>query len=532
MSWMKRLFMRRRLYSDLSEEIREHLEEKIEELAAGGMSRKEAALAARREFGNVGLIEEDSREVWRWPSTESFWADIRFGGRMLRKNPGFTGIAVLALALGIGANTAMFSVIEAVLLRPLPYGHANELVQVVSTWDRGGTTSGYSSSPPDFFDWRDQNRSFSSMFAYHKAEYPLTGRGEAKRVRAVRSTAGIFSVLQAHPAIGREFTADENHKGADHAVVLSYGLWQAECGGAPGAIGQTIRLDSEPYTIIGVIPAEFSFPLAGADAYVPIGFDNNVMTQRGAHYLVVLARLRSGVSLARAKNDLAGIMAQLKKLYPDKDAKWGVSVEPWSRVMVGEIRAALLLLLGAVALVALIACANISNLLLARATARHRELAMRRALGAGRSRLLRQMLTEGLLLALLAGAASLLLAYWALESIVSFGPKDIPRLASVGLNGSVLGFTMGMSILSAVLFGLLPALRSSGSDLVGVLKTSISSAREAGRLRASLLIGEMALSMMLLAGAGLLVRSFVGLRSLSPGFDAAGVLTMNVGVPD
>ena len=280
------------------------------------------------------------------------------------------------------------------------------------------------------------------------------------------------------------------------------------------------------------MPAEFRFPLPGSDAYVPIGFDDKVMTQRGAHFLRVLGRLKSGVSVARANDDLAGIMAELRRLYPDKDGKWGVRADRWSSALVGETRPALLVLLGAVGLVALIACANISNLLLARATVRHRELAMRRALGAGRSRLVRQMLTEGLLLALLAGAASLLLAHWALGSIVSFGPKDIPRLASVGLNGAVLAFTMSVSIACAVLFGLIPALRSSALDAAGLVRMSISPSGEAGRLRSALLIGEVALSMMLLAGAGLLVRSFIGLRSLSPGFDPKGVLTMDVSVPD
>jgi putative ABC transport system permease protein len=452
--------------------------------------------------------------------------------RMLRRNPSFTGIAVLALALGIGANTAMFSVIEAVLLRPLPYSNPNELVHVASTWQRGGITTPFSSSPPDFFDWRDQNRSFSSMFAYRIDEYALTGRGEAKRLHAVKTTAGIFSTLQTHPALGRAFVVEENRKGADHVVVLSYGLWQAEFGGDPNAIGKTIELDSVPYAIVGVMPAAFRFPLTGSDAYVPIGFDEKVMTQRGAHYLQVLGRLKRGISVAQANDDLGRIMAELRRLYPDKDGKWGVRADRWSSAMVGEIRPALLVLLGAVSLVVLIACANISNLLLARATVRHRELAMRRALDAERSRLVRQMLTEGLLLALLAGAASLLLAHWALASIVSFGPKDIPRLASVGLNVSVLWFTLSVSVASALLFGLLPALRSSASDVSGLLKGSASSPREAGRARSALLIGEVALSMMLLAGAGLLVRSFIGLRSLSPGFDPGGVVTLDVSVPD
>jgi len=529
---LRALFRKQQAERDLDEELRAYAEIAVAQKMQAGMSREEAVRKARLEMGSMEALKEDVRDVGWEAALESFVQDVRYGMRMLRKNPAFTGIAVLALALGIGANTAMFSVIEAVLLRPLPYSNPDELARVASTWERGGITTPYSSSPPDFFDWRDQNRSFSSMFAYRIGEYALTGRGEAKRVRAVMATAGIFSTLQAHPALGREFLTEENRKGADHVVVLSYGLWQAEFGGAADAIGRSIELDSEPYTIVGVMPAEFRFPLPGSDAYVPIGFDDKVMTQRGAHFLRVLGRLKSGVSVARANDDLAGIMAELRRLYPDKDGKWGVRADRWSSALVGETRPALLVLLGAVGLVALIACANISNLLLARATVRHRELAMRRALGAGRSRLVRQMLTEGLLLALLAGAASLLLAHWALGSIVSFGPKDIPQLASAGLNGAVLAFTMSVSIACAVLFGLVPALRSSALDAAGLMRMSISPSGEAGRLRSALLVGEVALSMMLLAGAGLLVRSFIGLRSLSPGFDPKSVLTMDVSVPD
>ena len=530
MNWLRelarrlRMLMHRRQFdADLEEEMCLHLELRQQEQLESGMTADDARAAARRRFGNPLALREKSHMAWGWEWFEHVAQDVRYGMRMLRKNPAFTGIAVLALALGIGANTAMFSVIEAVLLRPLPYRNPNELVRVASTWQRGGITMPYSSSAPDFFDWRDQNRSFSSMFAYRIGEYALTGRGEAKRVRAVMATAGIFSTLQAHPALGREFLTEENRKGADHVVVLSYGLWQAEFGGDADVIGRTIQLDSEPYKIVGVMPAEFRFPLTGSDAYVPIGFDDKVMTQRGAHYLRVLGRLKSGISVAQADGDLARIMAELRRLYPDKDGKWGVRADRLSRALVGEIRPALLVL---------IACANTSNLLLARATVRHRELAMRRALGAGRSRLLRQMLTESLLLALLAGVASLLLAHWALAFIVSFGPKDIPRLANASLNGAVLWFTLSVSVASALLFGLMPALRSSASDVSGLLKGSASSSRRAGRARSALLIGEVALSMMLLAGAGLLVRSFIGLRWLSPGFDPTGVLTLDVSVPD
>src|SRR5467141_2232233 len=466
------LFGKQRAERELDEELRSYMETAVEQKMRAGASREEAVRETRIEMGGMEALKEQLREVGWETRMESLIQDVRYGLRMLRKNPSFTSVAVLALALGIGANAAMFSVIEAVLLRPLPYRHAGEIVRVSSTWDRNGTLTSYTSSPPDFFDWRDQSRSFSSMFAYRMGEFTLTLLGEARRVNAVMATSGMFSTLQAEPMLGREFAAEENRKGANHVVILSHRLWQSAFAGAPDAIGKTIQLESEPYAIIGVMPADFRFPLSASDAYVPIGFDDKVMTQRGAHYLAVLGRLKSGVTPAQANDDLSAIMAQLRKLYPDKDSKWGVRAQLWSAALVRDIRPALLMLLGAVGLVALIACANISNLLLARATVRHRELAMRRALGAGRSRLVRQMLTEGLLLALLAGAASLLLAHWALESIVSFGPKDIPRLRSVGLNGAVLGFTLSLAVASALLFGLLPALRSSALDCSGLLKAS------------------------------------------------------------
>jgi len=494
---VRALFRKKQVEGELDEELHTYLDSAVEHKMRGGMGREEAIREARIEMGSIEARKQEVRDVGWETATESLVQDVRYGVRMLLKNPAFTSVAVLALALGIGANTAMFSVIEGVLLRPLPYSDANQLMRVASTWERDGTTTPYSSSPPDFFDWRNQNRSFSSAFAYQIGNFALTGRGEAKGVRAVMATAGLFSTLQVHPVLGREFLPQENRKGAEHVVVLTYGLWQAEFGGAADAVGKTIHLDSEPYLIIGVMPPDFRFPLTGAEAYLPIGFDDKVMSQRGAHYLRVLGRLKSGVTVAQANEDLGGIMAELRRLYPDKDGKWGVRVDRWSSAMVGQIRPALLVLLGAVGLVSLIACANISSLLLARATVRYRELAMRRALGARRSRLVRQMLTEGLLLSLLAGGASLVLAHWALTFITRFGPKDIPRLATVGINGTVLGFTLAASVASAVF-----------------------------------LVAEVALSMMLLTGAGLLLRSFVGLRALSPGFDAAGVLTLTVSVPD
>src|SRR6266436_6223005 len=305
---LRALFGKQRVEQELDEELRCYMETAVEQKVRDGAAREEAARETRIEMGSMETLKEQVRDVGWETHIESFLQDLRYGLRMLRKNPSFTIVAVLALALGIGANTAMFSVIEAVLLRPLPYRHAGKIVCVSSTWDRNGTLTSYTSSPPDFFDWRDQNRSFSSMFAYRMGEFALTGLGEARRVTAVMATSGIFSTLQAEPMLG-------------------HGLWQSAFAGATDTLGKTIQLDSEPYTIIGVMPADFRFPLSASDAYVPIGFDDKVMTQRGAHYLAVLARLKSGVTPEQANDDLSTIMAQLRKLYPDKDGKWGVRAQ-------------------------------------------------------------------------------------------------------------------------------------------------------------------------------------------------------------
>jgi len=270
---LRALFRKQRAEQELDEELRCYMESAVEQKMREGTGREEAAREATIEIGGVEALKEQVRDVGWETHVEGFFQDSRFGLRMLRKNPSFTIVAVLALALGIGANTAMFSVIEAVLLRPLPYRNAEEIVRVSSTWDRNGTLTSYTSSPPDFFDWRDQNRSFSSIFAYRTTEFALTGLGEAQRVPAVMATAGLFSTLQAEPMLGREFTVEENRKGADHVVILSHALWQSAFAGAPDAVGKTIQLDSESYTIIGVMPADFRFPLSSSDAYVPIGFD-------------------------------------------------------------------------------------------------------------------------------------------------------------------------------------------------------------------------------------------------------------------
>src|SRR5260370_22924312 len=296
---LRALFGNQRTEQELEEEVRCYMETAVEQKMRAGTGREEAVRETRIEMGGMEALKEQGREVGCETHIASFAQDVRYGLRRLRKNPSFTIVAVLALALGIGANTAMFSVIEAVLLRPLPYRNAGEIVRVSSTWDRNGTLTSYTSSPPDFFDWRDQSRSFSSMFAYHIGEFALTGLGEAKRVRAVMATAGMFSTLQAEPMLGREFTVEENRKGANHVVILSHGLWQSASAGAADAIGKRIQLGSEPYTITGVMPADFRFPLSAGDAYVPVGFDDKVMTQRGAPYLAGLGRLRSDATLAQ-----------------------------------------------------------------------------------------------------------------------------------------------------------------------------------------------------------------------------------------
>jgi putative ABC transport system permease protein len=455
--------------------------------------------------------------------------DVRYGVRMLWKRPGFTAVVVLTLALGVGANTAIFSVVNAVLLRPLPYRNAERLVWVAGNV-RGGTARA-SVSPPDYVDYRAQNTVFEEFAASTTVPNAvnLTGAGEPERLTGSRVTANYFRAFGVEPALGRVFLADEERAGPESVAVLSDGLWKRRFGGDPSVVGKSLTLDGRAVTVVGVAPPEFQYP-AGAELWLPLDFDDPEMKMRAAHFLRPIGLLKEGVTLEQARAETDLIARRLEEQYPESNARWSLTLIPLQEQLVGGVRTSLWVLLGAVGFVLLIACANISNLMLARATARRRELALRTALGASRWRVARQQLTESVLLSLAGGALGLLLASWGVEVLVALGAGDIPRSREIGVDGRVLAFTAALSVLTGLAFGLLPALRASRTNLNEVLKDAVrgTAGPGRGRVRAALVVSEIALALTLLVGAGLLVKSFVGLRGVSPGFDPANVLTVRI----
>jgi putative ABC transport system permease protein len=463
---------------------------------------------------------------------ETLLHDLGYGFRMLRKSPGFTAVAVLTLALGVGANTAIFSVVNAVLLHPLPFGEPERVVAVFETnFSRGFFQE--TLSPANFLDLSQQNQVFSAVAAYLRGPMALTGRGEATKVRAVTASPSLFAVLGITPFIGRGFITGDGQAGHDHVVVLSHQLWTTRFGADAGIIGKMARLDGEDYVVVGVMPAEFQFPLSGSDVWVPLHFKDSLWAQRGAHFLSGVARLKPGVSLAKATADLETIGARLAAEYQRTNKGFSFGALEFRNALVGDVKPALLILLASVVLVVLIACANIANLLLARASERDREVAIRTALGATPFRLGRQLLTESLLLSTLGAAAGLILAAWGIKIILLYGPRDIPRIQGVHIDGSVLAFSAVLAGITGVIFGIFPALRAARPDLNQSLKsgTRTTGDREGRWLRSSLVASELALSLVLLAGAGLLLRSFLQLQSVDPGFNPVDVLTFDLSLP-
>jgi len=455
--------------------------------------------------------------------------DLRYAARMLRKAPAFTATAVLTLALGLGANTSIFSVVNSVLLRPLPYERADQLVRVWEAPSRGKQNE---VSPGVFLDWKKQSVTFESLAAFTFVSMNLTGTGEPLRVDGVRMSASGLDILRARPLLGRSFAPGDDQPGQDKVVVLAYGLWQRRFGGAMNAIGRTIRLNEETYTIIGVLPPNF-LPWQSSEFVIPYVFEPALANRRDGHWLLLLGRVRPGVRIERAEVELNAISDRSRALYPAWKKDWGATVVPMRDQITGTIKPTLLVLLGAVGCVLLIACANVANLLMARASARQKEIAVRSALGASRWRIIRQLLAESVLLSLLGGLAGLLLALWSVQALRQLSPVTLPRAQEVRLDLRVLGFALFVSLLTGVVFGLAPAAQASKLDLHTTLKEGGRGSQGGirNRIRSGLIVSEVALALMLLVGVGLLLNSFFRLLRVSPGFDPQQVVTMQLSLP-
>ena len=472
----------------------------------------------------------------------NFLPDVRYAGRVLAKTPGFASVAVLTLAVGIGANTAIFSVANALLLRPLPYAQPDRLVVLSSERKASGEQQG-PLSYPRFTLVQDRSRSFTGVAAFCNEVFNLTGRGDPEQIPAARVSWNFFDILGVPPALGRGFRAEEDTPGGEPVVLLSDGFWRRRFAADASVVGRSVTLDSKDYTVIGVLPADFRFALLGpkTDIFAPRVFDLNLMTpaqaQSGSGFLNYLARLRPGIGIAAARSEMDALAAQYRQEYPkfpDTDPDLTVRLGNLRDEMVANVRLAILILFGAVSLVLLIACANVASLLLSRALGRRREIAVRTAIGASRGALIRQLLTESLMLALLGGVLGALLSAWGTQTLAGMAESSLPRASEIRVDGAVLAFTAMISLFAGVVFGLVPALQISRADLNSVLRSegrAATSGRRRNRMRNLLVVSQVALSMVLLIGAGLLLRSFVQLRSAHPGFDARNVLTMNVALP-
>jgi predicted permease len=474
---------------------------------------------------------------------ENLLHDVRYGIRMLLKQPGFTAVAVITLALGIGANTAIFSVVNGLLLRPLPYANSDRLA-IIWTHSPGANVAQDWPSPGQYVAIKSQTSVFEDIAITQGGDSNLTGLGAPEQVGAVATSSVLFPLLGVKPAIGRAFLSEEDGPGKPKAAILCYGFWQRRFGGDPGAIGQSLTIDGDSYAVVGIMPADFVLsyevmPTVGtmsqADVLVTLPFDAEGLSQQGDENYNILARLKPGVTIAQAQAELDGVVSSLERQFPQHypaSRRFSFSVTPLLEQVVGDVRPALLILLGAVACVLLIACANVANLLLARAAAREKEIAIRTAIGAGRGRLVRQLLTESVLLATVGGATGLLLAVWTLDGLRWLSPSSIPRLQSITIDGWVLAFTFTVALLTGILFGLAPALRASRVNLNETLKEGGRSLVASGnhRLRSALVVTEVALSLVLLIGAGLLIRSFMRVQQVEPGFSPHNILSMRLSV--
>jgi predicted permease len=527
---LRALFRRNAVEDELDEELRFHFDQQLNKLVQSGVPIKEARRRARLAFGGPDQIKEECRDARGVKFLESLVQDVRYTLRTLRKSPGFTAVAILTLALGIGANSAMFSAVEGVVFAPLPYHQSDRLVMV---WESNPRFPRLYVSYPNFLDWQRTARSFQQMGAFREEGVDLTNPGAPEHLNANQISSGFFSTMGAELTLGREFTPEEDRQGAAPAVMISSRLWRNRFGGSPRVIGQSVTLDGADFTIIGVGPPGFRLGTDDVDVYTSLGrADPLVINDRAAHDgIFALARLGPGVTMSQGQAEMSTIQNGLDQLYPGANRDLGIYVEPLKEVIVGEVRGTLMLLLGAVGLVLLIACANVANLLLARSAARRREFAIRLAIGAGRARLVRQLLTESVLLSLHGAGLGLVIAMLGVRSVMSAVSGTLPRSDNIGVNAPVLLFTLGVSIAVGILFGLAPALKSWKVDLNSSLKEGgRGSAGARHRAQGSLVIIQIALTLVLLVGAGLMLRSIRRLWDVNPGFDTQHIITFKVGV--
>jgi predicted permease len=548
MNWLKRLFSRRLLYNDLSEEIRAHLDEKIEELVATGMPRKEAAAAARREFGNLALTEEDSRTVWRWVFIEDLFADARYGLRMLGRNPVFTIVGLLTIAIGIGANAAVFSVVNSVLLKPLNYPKAEELVSLHQTAPGAAGLADFENglllSPSMYFTYSEQNRTFQSLGVWVTNTANVTGLAEPEQVRVAAVSDGVLQALNVAPAAGRWLSQMDQVPRGPERVMLSYGYWQRQFGGDRTVVGRNITIDSRPREIVGVMPQGFRFVDADFDVATPLAFDRGKMILAGFGYHGI-ARLKPGATIEEANADLTRMLPIWMDSWsngPENNShiyeQWRITpmIRSLKQEVIGNVSEVLWVVMGTIGLVMLIACGNVTNLLLVRVESRQQELAVRAALGAGWGRMVRGLLVESVMLGLLGGALGVGLAYGGVRFLLAVGPANLPRLSEISLDARTLGFALALSVLSGLFFGLIPALKYAGPRTSLALRSAgrtISVSRERHRARSLLVVGQVAMALVLLVSAGLMIRTFQALRTVDPGFsDARHLQVMRIAIPD
>ena len=530
---LRALHLRSGLDDDLSDEMRAHLDFITQENIERGMAPAEARAAARRHFGNLTRVQENAHQAWQFPRLETVLQDIRYGLRGIRKAPGFSLVVILTLALGIGANTAIFSVVYSVLLKPLPYPHGERLVWLGESTAKA---TGISITWINVQHWRKENNSFENMGAFAGTDLTLTGRGDAVLTHDLLVTSGFFPLTGATPALGRIFADADDRPGAAPTAVATAECWQRKLGSDPNIVGESVTLDGKSYQVIGVLRPRFQFLTTSFDFYLPLGRTANAAAKRSEHgNMRALALLKPGASLTQARTNLDGIMRRLALSDPGPEDDHRAYAEYLTEAMAGDVRTTLLVLMAAVGLVLVIASANVASLLLVRSTARAREIAVRVSLGAGRARLTRQLLTEVLVVAVIGGALGLLLAAWCLRTLILIGPHDIPRLTEATLDVPVLLFAAAISVVVGLLAGIAPVWNAGRVDLTTALKDGSPTAGAGKRgqaFRSTLVIAEIAVTLMLTFSTGLLVRSLIAAQNTDPGFDPRHLLTIELQLPE